>query len=286
MTHTDAADDSKRKSGISLRSRIRQAILYRWAQSIYVGSKRSLDILSDLLTTKKPSTITWRDFMTIQLTPIRYQPLLFPNDQVISHRRDKSILDSRDKLAAIELPGSLVGKTVLDIGCAEGFFVIQATLRGAERAIGCDIMESRLRIARVVAKAWQLQDRVWFSATGLYDIPPEWASDIVLCFAVAHHLHGSPGEPGFHDTWRMISNPLRAKYVDNMLRAVAAVSSLTKEVTYWEYSFEYGDHKPKEVDHAALGRLWVQKGLYEQVEFIGLSQILPAKDRALYRAFK
>ena len=101
----------------------------------------------------------------------------------------------------------LQSKNVLDIGCAEGFFVIQAALRGAERAIGCDITESRLRIARIVAKAWQLQDRVRFSATSLYDIPPKWASDIVLCFAVVHHLHGSPGDPGFHDTWQMISNP-------------------------------------------------------------------------------
>ncbi len=257
------------------------------ARDFHASSKRGIDTLSGLLTTKKPSGISWRDFMAIQLTPIRYQPLLFPNGEVIPKRCDESILDSRDKLAAIGLPDNLVGKTLLDIGCAEGFFVIQAALRGAERAIGCDILESRLKIARIVAKSWQVKGCVLFSVTDLFSIPSEWASDMVLCFAVAHHLHGSPGERDFHDTWRMISDPgTYTKYVGNMLRAVSAVSSLTKEVTYWEYSFEYGDHKPRDVDHAALGRLWVHNGLYQRVDFIGLSQALPTKDRALFRAFK
>ena len=71
-----------------------------------------------------------------------------------------------------------------------------------------------------------------------------------------------------------------------MLRAVSAVAALTKEVTYWEYAFEFEDQKPKDVDHAVLGRLWVERGLYEKVDFLGLSQTLPAKDRALYRAHR
>ncbi len=256
-------------------------------RDFYVSSKRGVDTLSGLLTTRKPAAISWRDFMVIQLTPIRYQPLLFPNGEIIPKRCDKSILDSRHKLAAIGLSDNLTGKTLLDIGCAEGFFVIQAALRSAERAIGCDVWEARLRLARIVARAWRVQDRVLFSATDLYSIPSKWASDIVLCFAVAHHLHADSGERGFHDTWRMISDLGRyAKYVDNMLRAVSAVSSLTNEVTYWEYSFEYEDCKPSDVDHAALGRLWVQNGLYQRVDFMGLSQALPMKDRALFRAFK
>ncbi len=284
MTTTD---DPKRKSRFPLHLGTGKTTPCRWARSLYVNSKRSLGILTDLLTTSKPATLGWRDYLTVQFTPVRYQPLLFPGGEVIEHRRDESILDSRDKLLAIGLPDNLTGKTVLDIGCAEGFFVIQAVLRGAERAIGCDIMEPRLRIARAVAKAWRMQDRVLFSRTDLHNIPLEWASDVVFCFAVVHHLHSSSGEPRFHDTWQMISNPRKyAKYVNNMLRAVAAVSSLTKEVTYWEYSFEYEDHKPRDVNHGALGRLWVQNGLYQAVDFVGLSQTLPMKDRALYRAFK
>jgi 2-polyprenyl-3-methyl-5-hydroxy-6-metoxy-1,4-benzoquinol methylase len=264
-----------------------QARPYRWLRSIYVKLLRMSGTFLGILRTKKPAAIKWRDFVTILLTPIRYQPLLFPPDEVIPPRRDASILDSRAKLAAIGLPDDLSGKTVLDIGCAEGFFVVQAALRGAERAMGCDLVPSRLRLARISADSWQLGDRVTFSAADLYSIPPEWASDIVMCFAVAHHLHASPGEPSFHDTWQMIVSPdTHAEQVENMMRAVAAVASLTKEATYWEYCFEYQHHKPPHVDHAALGRWWVRKGLYKRVDFLGLSQALPLKDRALYCAYR
>jgi SAM-dependent methyltransferase len=240
-----------------------------------------------VLRTKKPAVIDWGDFATILLTPIRYQPLLFPPDEVIPPRRDASILDSRAKLAAIGLPDDLSGKTVLDIGCAEGFFVVQAALRGAERAIGCDLVASRLRLAQISADSWRLGDRVMFSATDLFSIPAEWTSDIVMCFAVVHHLHASPGEPSFHDTWQMILNPDKhARHVENMMRAVTTIASLTKEITYWEYCFEYQHHKPPNVDHAVLGRWWVELGLYRRVDFVGLSQVLPLKDRALYRAYR
>jgi 2-polyprenyl-3-methyl-5-hydroxy-6-metoxy-1,4-benzoquinol methylase len=246
------------------------------------GVRNSIRLVPIVLTSKKPEAVSWRDFIFIQLAQTRYQPLIFPNGEVVLKRCSESILDSRDKLAVLDLPDDLTGKTLLDVGCAEGFFVIQAALRNAERAIGCDILPSRLNIARVVAKSWHVQDRVLFSQTELYDIPPEWASDIVFCFSVAHHLHD-----GFHDTWRIISSPQKyAKYFDNMMKAVATVSSLTKEVTYWEYAFEYSDHKPDEVDHTALGQLWIQHGLYKRVDFLGLSQTLPVKDRALYRAYK
>jgi SAM-dependent methyltransferase len=245
------------------------------------GLRNSIELVSIVLTSKKPKAISWRDFIVIHLAHNRYQPLVFPTGEVIPKKCSESILDSRDKLVALDLSDDLTGKTVLDVGCAEGFFVIQAALRNAEQAIGCDILRSRLHIARIVAKSWQIQDRVSFFQADLYDIPPEWASDIVICLSMVHHLHG-----GFHDTWQIISSPGKhAEYFDNMMQAVATVSSLTKEVTYWEYAFEF-DVKPNDVDHAALGQLWVQHGLYRKVDFLGLSQTLSVKDRALYRAYK
>lgn len=256
--------------------------IFHSLRSIYRGVKSTLNLIPIILTANKPTSLSWRDFIVIHFTHIRYQPLLLPHDEIIPKKAAESILDSRDKLAALNFPEDLTGKTVLDVGCAEGFFVIQAALRNARRAIGCDIVQSRLEIARMVAKSWQIKERVLFSQTDLYNIPSDWASDIVLCLSVAHHLHG-----GFHDTWRMISNPHTYKlYFDNMIRVVSTVSSLTKEVTYWEYTFYYLRERHDNVDHDALGRLWVQRGLYKKVYFVGLSQTLPMTDRAVYRAYK
>lgn len=230
----------------------------------------------------KPSSISWPEFLRIKLARIRYQPLIFPDGVVIEKKCHESIIDSREKAQAVRFPDDLEGLTVLDVGCAEGFFCIQAALRGAERVIGCDIIPERIKIAKIMAKAWSLSDRVKFYTKGLYSIPPDWASDMVLCFAVAHHLHG-----GSHDTWRIISQPqANQQFLNNMLRAVEAVSRLTKRLTLWEYSFEYEGGKPDDVDHSLLGRLWVEHGLYDRVEFLGLSQCTPYKDRAIYHAFK
>src|SRR5215208_4426819 len=46
--------------------------------------------------------------------------------------------DSAGKLAALQMPADLEGKRVLDIGCNEGFFAIEAKNRGAAEVIGID----------------------------------------------------------------------------------------------------------------------------------------------------
>lgn len=241
-----------------------------------------LKSLWNLLTKKKPNILSRRDYLSIILVPIRYQPLLLPDGTVIEKQCCDAILDSREKLASLELPEDLSGKTFLDIGCAEGFFVIQAARRGAVFARGCDFTAERIKIAKILAKAWNLEDKVEFSTVGLYDIPPEHAADIVTCLSVCHHLHG-----GNHDTWQIISNPEKyAKAFDCMLQAISAVAALTNEITYWEYCFEYSGDKPLAVDFAKLGRIWEERAIYQRVEFKGLSQSSGTKDRAIYHAYK
>lgn len=261
---------------------IKQNAIYQKVRLIYHWIKDQINIFPQLVTVSKPEDVSWFDFIYILSHAKRYQPLVFADGTVISRMQNKTILDSRKRLDLLQLPQSLAGKTILDIGCAEGFFVVQSALRDAKHATGCDMLASRLKMGKIVAQSWKLQDKTTFSQTLLYDIPQEWAADIVMCFAMAHHLHG-----GNHDTWRIISDTSgQLDAYTNMLRAVAAVSALTNDVTYWEYAFEYTNKKPKDVDHAILGQIWVEQGLYEKVEFIGLSQSLPLKDRALYIAYK
>ena len=46
--------------------------------------------------------------------------------------------DTRERLARLALPGSLAGKTVLDIGAWDGFFSFEAERRGAARVVASD----------------------------------------------------------------------------------------------------------------------------------------------------
>jgi SAM-dependent methyltransferase len=251
--------------------------------SLYRHFRNSkLGFIPDLLAGKKPKELSWKDYLYIQTTQIRYQPLVFPSGDVIPKKCCPTIPNSNEKYAYLEMPMDFSGETFLDIGCAEGFFVIQAAAKGAVFARGCDMSASRIKIAEIVAKSWKLRDKVSFSVVKLYDIPRDYVADIVVCLAVCHHLHG-----GNHDTWQIVSEPSKhAVAFENMLRAVSAVADLTKKRTYWEYSYEYSGEKPKNIDYDRLGRIWEEKGLYRKVEFKKLSCCSDIKDRAIYHAYK
>lgn len=60
----------------------------------------------------------------------------------------KGVSDSLRKLARLRLPDSLAGKSVLDIGCNEGFFCGVAASRGAARVVGLDIDKAALEFGR------------------------------------------------------------------------------------------------------------------------------------------
>jgi hypothetical protein len=85
------------------------------------GVRNSIRLVPIVLTSKKPEAVSWRDFIVIQLAQTRYQPLIFPNGEVVLKRCSESILDSLDKLAVLDLPDDLTVKTLLDVGCAEVF---------------------------------------------------------------------------------------------------------------------------------------------------------------------
>lgn len=56
--------------------------------------------------------------------------------------------DSPAKLVCLRLPNELAGKSVLDIGCNEGYFCIEARRRGAARVVGIDANPEVVRRAR------------------------------------------------------------------------------------------------------------------------------------------
>lgn len=243
---------------------------------------RISSIINRLRTETKPANLSWLDFYYIQREDFLYQPLIFPNNVSIRRGNNPSILDSQAKWDALQLPKDLSGKTVMDIGCAEGFFVIQSVLAGANFGRGCDMLPNRIQIARAVARAWGIEDKTHFQNIRLHEIPENWQTDLTICLSVLHHLH-----KGSHDTWRIITQPKEyATELQNMLAAVADVARLTLQQTYFEYAYEYEGPKPANLDYTALGKLWVDAGLYKKVDFIGLSMETKEKDRAIYHAYK
>jgi len=95
--------------------------------------------------------------------------------------------DSRNELDKIKLPEDMTGKTLLDIGCAEGFFCLEAARRGCSKVVGIDIKSER------IAEAKNRQNKkkyanVQFLEMDLYDVKNFGKFDIVLFLSVSHHL--------------------------------------------------------------------------------------------------
>jgi SAM-dependent methyltransferase len=85
-----------------------------------------------------------------------------------------------------EVAGDLRGKTVLDLGCGSGRYLIEAVSRGAARAVGVDVAPEMLSVARTLADRTTGSDRIqllhgdllalklserfdWVIANGLFD---------------------------------------------------------------------------------------------------------------------
>jgi tRNA (mo5U34)-methyltransferase len=102
--------------------------------------------------------------------------------------------DSPYRLAQVDLPQSLAGKSVLDIGAWDGFFSFEAERRGAARVVAADYYswhgtgwgtKEGFRIARQA-----LNSRVEDVDIDVMDLSPERVGtfDVVLFLGVLYHL--------------------------------------------------------------------------------------------------
>lgn len=129
------------------------------------------------------------------------------SDSVIIYSADKSVIGTRSmpyqrfeelsrrhsgsnssaKLSALALP-KLAQKSVLDIGCNEGFFCQMAAKAGASRVLGIDqsslsIEKARLRLAAAPATP---DSRVEFRCDSWWNIPDE-TFDVILFLSAIHY---------------------------------------------------------------------------------------------------
>ena len=92
---------------------------------------------------------------------------------------------SSEKLDRIKLPADLTGMSVLDLGCNEGFFSLEAKRRGAEIVIGLDHDEKLLASARKLAEVQRLN--VAFVHGDMKTLPDR-KFDFVLLLSALHYI--------------------------------------------------------------------------------------------------
>lgn len=103
--------------------------------------------------------------------------------------------DSRQRLADLDLPTELAGRSVLDVGCNSGMYCFECKRRNAGRVVGIDLNRRRLAQARALNRYLDLD-------VGFHEMPLARARelgsfDLVFCFAVVTEipdLLGSLGE--------------------------------------------------------------------------------------------
>ena len=84
------------------------------------------------------------------------------------------------------LPPSLSGKSVLDVGCALGYFAFEAEKRGARRVVGIEPNAVRFRQAQRLKQI--LGSTVELVQQDIVDDPPAETFDYVLFLNVLHHV--------------------------------------------------------------------------------------------------
>ena len=95
---------------------------------------------------------------------------------------------TEEKLPMLKMPTDLSGRSVLDIGCSEGYFGREAERRGAERILGIDKAE------KLVEKNALLREitgsRMTYEEKTVYDLDPinDGKFDLVIFLSVFQHL--------------------------------------------------------------------------------------------------
>lgn len=95
-------------------------------------------------------------------------------------------------LRRLGLPAGLTGKSVLDVGCSDGFFAFEAEKRGASRVVAFDEWSSPFvdRPEGFDTAHRLLNSKVEFHRLDLQTLDPAQLGqfDIVLCLGVLYHL--------------------------------------------------------------------------------------------------
>lgn len=105
---------------------------------------------------------------------------------------------SRRKWESLDMPSDLDRKSVLDIGCAEGFFCCESTRHNAADVTGVDSHFAALLCAQFLASRDRLSIKYRMGVFPHLGVRKTF--DYVLCLSVLHHFVSTK------DIWRIITD--------------------------------------------------------------------------------
>jgi len=85
---------------------------------------------------------------------------------------------------AIESAGDVTGKSVLDIGCGSGRYMVEYAARGAQRIVGVDLSEPMLDLAREITERAGVQNRCEFLQVDFLQHAFQEQFDVVIAMGV------------------------------------------------------------------------------------------------------
>lgn len=94
--------------------------------------------------------------------------------------------EDRTTTKNVIFPSTLNGKTVLDIGSANGYFCFEAETLGAKKVVGIELKEKRFQHANLLKGI--LESSVEFVNKDVFEIAFEERFDYVLLLNVIHHI--------------------------------------------------------------------------------------------------
>lgn len=111
-----------------------------------------------------------------------------------------------------EATGDLQGRSVLDLGCGSGRYLIEAVSRGAARAVGVDFAPEMIAIARRLADASPHGDRIELRCGDVRVPEPAGPFDLVIANGLFDYVDDPL--PVLSSAWRRTSGTLVASFPD------------------------------------------------------------------------
>jgi len=151
---------------------------------------------------------------------------------------------SNKKWEAMQMPTDMSGKSVLDIGCSEGYFAQQCARLGAHPVLGVDSSLGRLLTASFQSRTAGLSVRY---RMGLFPGPQVRGTfDYVICLSLLHHSLRKK------DLWKVLTEAAYADDLDTLRDRLKRLRSLTAAsgacVLEMPYEYDEPDAERQVVD--------------------------------------
>jgi len=162
---------------------------------------------------------------------------------------------SRTKWEALHLPTDLAGRSVVDIGCSEGFFCLESAKRGANVVLGIDSRLTSLVCARLLAL--RHKTAIKYQVATFPDLQVRQKYDYVLCLSVLHHLVSTK------DVWKVMSEKKYARDKQKLEQYLRVLYSMTDRggSCIVEIPYEYDEiDERKCVDYDLFVECFVKAG--------------------------